>query len=342
MAQKKKRLTITALARELGLSVTTVSFVLNGQAKKYGLAAETVKRVKTAARDMNYVPNELARGLRQERTGIIGIVLPHLLNDWAHNIMNGVYEVFEKDGYVPFIINHRENRQHEQRQIERMLQRRADGFIVIPETGSEPAYRQILEQDIPLVFLSDALPSLPDVVYAAWDPEEVRIAVQHLIDTGCRKIVYAGANDPRTIASARLQVFKKTLRAAGLPVQPEWIVSDHGDKPLEEQLSELLKGPDNLCPDAVFGVYDDLATRSIDLLREMQIGIPAQVSVATLGDSRIVGPNCYDITTVSALIEEEGRQAARLMVKLLDKAAEPVEPVLVRGGKLIVRGSTKS
>ena len=339
MTPANTTVTVAGLARHLNLSPTTVSFVLNGLAKQHGIADATVKRVRRAARECNYVPNALARSLRHQKSGIIGVVFPHLRNDWAHYIMDGMYGILEEAGLVPFIANHRDNPEQEARELDLLIQRRAEGILCNPLAASLAAYRRVCAAGIPLVFFGDTLKTLPNASFAAWDPAEVGLAVQHLVDTGRRRIAYVGARDQRQIAQARDEAVRRTLEMNRIPIHPEWFLLTRPTDVLEQKIQAWFQGR-RTRPDAIFTLYDDAAFITADILESMGIRVPDEVALATLGDSKLAGPRGYDLTTVSAPVREEGRQAATILVQLLrSKKRDPVHR-FVQGGKLIARGSS--
>lgn len=339
MTRGQKPVTVSMIAKQLGLSVTTVSFVLNGLAKQYGIADATVKRVREAAKKLRYVPNALARSLRHRKSGLVGVIFPHLRNDWAHHIMDGMYDVFEKEGLVPFIVNHRDSPEQESREMDLLIQRRAEGILCNPLAGSAASYRRALDNDLPVVFFADTLKELPQVSYAAWDPKEVALAVQHLADTGRKRIAYLGFDDPRLIARARNGAVRKALERNGLPVREPYFALNVPHADIKPRVAALIKSRRDR-PDALFAVYDDTAMDAMDELARLGVRVPDDVAVATLADSKMVGPRGYNLTTVSAPIREEGLAAATIMIRLLkDPDSEPMHE-LVPGGKLIVRGTT--
>ena len=339
MAREKKRVTISTIARHLGLSVTTVSFALNNLGEQYGIADATVKKIREAARKLNYVPNAMARSLRHQKTGNIGVIFPHLRNDWAHHIMDGMYDVLEKEGLVPFIVNHRDSPEQESREIDLLIQRRAEGIICNPLADSTASYRRAVDNGVPLVFFGDTLEELPEVSSAAWDPKDVSLAVQHLVDIGRKRIAYLGCNDRRLITRARNDSVRMTLQKNGLSADtPHFILSNPGEA-MEPKLTALLKSG-RQPPDALFTLYDDTAFDAIDILTRLGVNVPNDVAVATLGDSKLAGPRGYNLTTVFAPVRDEGLQAAKIMVHLLRKPGTTPIHKLVPGGTLIIRGTT--
>lgn len=338
---KNGGVTITQLARKLDLSVATISLVMSGRWQQYGIAKTTADRVKRAARGMKYIRNAMARNLRQLKSGLIGIVFPHLRNDWAHRILSGMHDVILENGKIPFIISHGENAEEEAKQIDTLIEHRPDALIINPIVKGLPTYRRLRSLNIPLVFLSDALSELPDVPCVGWDPEEAALAINHLIAVGHRKIGFVGIEDRRVVARQRLQVFTKTLATAGIRARKRWIMMMPPGADMEAGIrSALASTPDR--PTALFCVYDDCAFAACESAARLGLRIPDDLAIATLGDSRAAGPMAFDLTTVAAPIEKEGEAAARLALEIISSPNRKHASVMVRGGTLIPRGSSRA
>ena len=331
--------TLKEVARGLGLSAASVSLALNGRGKAVGLADATVERILRHARLVGYVPDPRARSLRLRRSDVVGVVFPHLRNDWAHEILEGMHELLEERRLVPFLANHRGDPRREAAEIASLVQRQAAGIVCSPLERSLPTYRHVLAQRIPLVFFGDALDALPEASHAAWDPAAVRTSVGHLLDVGCRRIAFLGAADSRQMARRRLETYLQTLADAGCPARPEWILLPRRPETRAARLRALFRR--RRPPDALFVLYNDAAIEAVDVLRAHGLRVPEDVRVATLADNPLCGPRAYDLTVVSAPVREEGRAAARILLDLLDRPDSPPIHRRVPGGHLLARGSTR-
>lgn len=331
--------TIATVARLAGVSITTVSFALNGRAARHGISEETAERVLRAAREVNYIPNSLARSLRRRSTKAIGVVFPHLRNDWAHHLMEGMYELLDAESYVPYIVSHRGQPDQARSELASLAERRVDGILCNPLVENVNDYRQVMERGIPLVFFGDTLDELPEVSFAAWDPAEVGISVRHLIAVGCRRIAYLGFADNRRMTRARHEAFERALRDAGLEVRRDWIVLNQPGQSFDRALRTIFGQPEP--PDALFALYDDTAMDALDALSAMGPEVAARVRVATLGNSQLIGPRGYNVTTTVAPVQREGHEAAKALLALIENPdAGPIH-TLVSGGELIVRETTR-
>ena len=326
------------LAGDLGLSVATVSLALNGRGKTVGLSDATIDRVLRHARQAGYSPDPRARSLRTRRSNVVGVLFPHLRNNWAQDILDGMTDLLEERRLVPFLANHRGDPRREAAEIASLVQRQAAGILCSPLDRSLPTYRHVLSQRIPRVFFGDTLSTLPEASYAAWSPDAVRTAVRHLLDVGCRRIAFLGAHDPRHLARERFQAYRQTLTDAGVPPHDAWILHPRRPGALPRRLLALFRRRSP--PDALFCLYNTDAMRALDLFREHGVRVPDEVCVATLADDPLCGPRAYDLTVVTAPVQEEGREAARILLQLLQQPDSAPVHRLVPGGTLIPRSSS--
>lgn len=330
--------TLSGLAKHLGLSPTTVSFVLNEQAEEHKIAPSTVERVLAAAKEVDYVPNALARGLRQKRTHAIGLVFPHLKGDWAHRITQGISEGLGDSHTVPLIVCHYGSGQLERELLRSLVERRVDGIICNPLADGFNRYLQVRERGVPLVFMGDVPKGLDEISYAAWDPAAVGVAVRHLIELGHRRIAYLGVRDTRKISAARRHAFRDAMAAAGVTCSRRDIVLNEPGAAFEEPVKQLLGRADR--PTAFFALYDDIAIEALLALRAQGLRCPEDVSIATIGDSPMVSAPGYEITTVASPVEDEGRACAECLEQMIqDPKRDPIHR-LVPGGHLVVGRTT--
>ncbi len=329
-----KRVTsISGLAKHVGVSPTTVSFVLNGQAKQRKIAPATAKRVMDAAKELDYVPNVLARGLRQNKTQAIGVVFPHLRSDWAHRIMKGISEVLGDTGAIPLIVCHYGSADLEGELLRSLVERRVDGILCNPLPDGAPRYRQVKDWGVPLVLMGDAPRGLEDISYAAWDPAAVGLATKHLIKLGHKRIVYLGIRDNRKMATTSRHMFCDAMEEAHLDCMRRNLILNEPGEDFEEQVIRMLDKDD--APTALFVLYDDIAISLLDRLSARGIRCPEDISIATIGGSPLVSAPGYEITTVRPPVEEEGRVGAECLLQVIENPQRGPIHRLVPGGRLV-------
>lgn len=337
---RRQPVTVRDVAEATGLSITTVSFVLNGHAKRHGIADKTVVRVTQAANRLNYRPNMLAQSLRRQKSGAIGLIVPHFRNDWAHRVLEGMYPLLDEREMIPLVVSHRGSARQEAIELESLMQRQVEGIIANPLPDGAERYRTVVDRGVPLVFVGDTLDELPEVSFAAWDPQSVQLPVQHLIEQGCRDIAYFGFKDDRRLVRKCFEVFSRTLKQANLPLPRSRVVLQPRGEGPEEAIDRLFGGRRR--PDAILALYNDTARAVVDGLIRLGLGVPEDVRVATWGDSPMVGPRAYALTTVHAPVQEEGYEALSALMRLISKPDSGPIHTLVPGEQLIVNQSTMS
>ena len=333
--------TVADIAEAAGVSTTTVSLVLNGRARAQRIAKTTEAKVLDVARELQYAPNELARSLRRQQTGDVGVLLPHLLNDWAHYIMEGVEGVLDTAGLVPLIVNHRGSATRSRRGLDALVRRQVCGVICNPMQDEEDHYRRVIERGMPFVFLGDVPEGFPNASFAAWDPAECAEPVRHLASLGRRRILFLGHADERRLSNERYAAVRTALHDAGLPADDDHVVL----RPMAEGFDAAVRAafterPAADRPDAIFALFDDVAMRALDVLRCLGLRVPDDVAVAATGTGLDAGFRAYGLTIMKAPVVEEGAAATRLLLDRLQGRVSRPEEMYVRGGELVVSRTT--
>lgn len=343
--------TAAQLAEKLGLSRSTVSIVLRGDAERRKISTSTVKRVLEAAKKYNYVPNFLAQSLRRQKSGIISVLVVNFSMNWCEELMTGLYEVLEAKHYTPFVAAHRASPERQQRELEASLRRRDDAVILQPIPGEEETYRHVIDAGLNLLFLGDYPASMPDSNYVAWDSGDgARAAVEHLIRLGRKRIGYVGVEYPLKMHIERFQNYERALREASLPVDPRFIVNgptqfasettfeEYLDKQFDCMFARDLKREER--PDALFMMNDGIALPAIPLLEKRGLRIPQDVALVGMGNLALTGHSGIGLTTIHEPVAELGAEAARAAIELIDGTdAGPIHGI-IPGSKLLARRTT--
>lgn len=349
----KRTVTINDIAEYLAISKATVSYVLNGKARKVGVSEQTSRRVADAARKLGYVPNHWARTLRGRRTGIISVFFDTLIMGWSQRVMEGIEKVLLDKEYSATIYAHtdtvsRDERflRSEEKKILSVLERRDEGVIcqVIPQMKDQ--YFRLVEANVPLVFLNEIedMADFEGVDKVTWDSgPAAEVAVRHLISQGYRKIGYYGLQLEVRSCRERLGAFRSVMDEAGLEVYEDWIINQTATSPLPPytdlvtQLRELLSGGGPR-PEAFFVMNDYLAIHVIGLLKEMGIKIPGDIALIGMGEldvSPVAG-----LSTVREPLREMGAASAQMILNRIDNPyLKPVHEKITCND-LIVRDST--
>ena len=334
-------ITIRDVARRAGVSLSTVSQVLNGRAG-YASAA-TRDRVLTAARDLGYRPNALARGLVTSRTGTLGVVITDITRGFFTQVVASIEQVASDQGYS-VLLACAEGVVPEQRALETFIDKRVDGIICMSSTASTSADHilQVNRLGVPLVMINRPLHT-DEVNQIAWDDREIaRRATEHLIGLGHRRIAHlSGLRDGagRRSAQDRVTGYKQAIQAAGLPLDPSLVVDGGYDYALAFAACGRLFDRDDP-PTAIFSASDVMAVAIVNALHRRHLQVPEDVSVVGANDDLYAVHVEPPLTTVRLPVKAAGRRAAELILASIGvpTPAEPVREVLA--SELIVRAST--
>jgi DNA-binding LacI/PurR family transcriptional regulator len=343
---RKSAVTATDIARETGLSPSTVSIVLRGLAGRRKIPPQTVERVQDAARRLNYVPNQWARNLRQQRSGMIGVVLASFRWDWAQELVGGMLGVLEPQGYTLFVAVHLYHPDRARRELLACLQRRDEAIITVPLPGLDDVYLQAERMGMPLIFIGDRPANLPKAHFVAWNsPQDTRTAIGHLIDIGRKRIGFVGFDYPMPLNVARYEAYRSVLKEAGLRINERWVVRASmmlsPDEIIEQSLEQVF-GPGQAFPNALFVQHDGLAVVLLDALRGKGIRVPDDVALIGLGDYPVSRHAGIGLSTMREPIAEIGRESAEAAMSLIAKPNQKPIQHLLPCGQLSVRQTTVS
>jgi LacI family transcriptional regulator, galactose operon repressor len=330
-------LTMRRLAEELGVSITTVSKVLNNQPD---IGEATRKRVLAKVAELGYRRNAVARSLTLRRTHTLGVIVPDLMHSFFVEIVTAVEALISSRGYGLLVANLAEDPAKERVHLEMLLERQVDGVILASSTGTSNSdlLRRIGTLGKGLVFIDrDDHPKIKCHRVLTDDVEVGRLATEHLIGLGHKAIAHISAQ-PLVHAMRREEGYREAMAKHGLKIQPQWIVpggflQDQG----YEAMQRLLK----LSPEvtAVFAVNDPAAIGALKAAWEAGVRVPEDITIVGAGDIAHGDMLRVPLTTVSWSRRDLGTTAAKLILDQLEgHPAGPVERVIIPP-KLIVRSS---
>ncbi len=220
---KKRHISLKDLAKELGVSVSTVSRALNDS---YEISPEMRERVKALAEEWNYRPNPFALSLLKNTPRIIGIIVPDIVTHFYSSIISGINDVARKNEYSVIITSSYEQYEQELHCVEDLVNMRVEGILAClsQETTDYSHFLSLEDMDIPLVFFDRVCltGTIPSVV--ADNKESARVATRHLLETGSKRVAFLGGSDHLAIVQQRRDGYMEALKEEGLPVVEELIV----------------------------------------------------------------------------------------------------------------------
>jgi len=326
------------IARDLNVSVMTVSKVVRGCAD---VGADTRKRVLARIKELNYQPNWVARSLAGHRTYMIGLVVPDLMHSFFAEIAKGISSTIRPFGYDVVICNSEEDSAVEASEIERLLARQVDGLILA--SAQQPSATELFERiearGVPYLLVDRRFPGRGASYVGADDESIGRLATEHLIARGCRRVAHI-AGPQTTTGVGRFEGYRQALTAAGMEAPHPFVVYASDDATGYEAALRLLQLTPP--PDGIFGYNDPVAAGAMKAILEQGIRIPQDIKVIGAGNVHYSDLLRVPLSTVDQASTAIGRQAAEILMKAItSKRKKQAQTVLIEP-TLIARESTAS
>jgi LacI family transcriptional regulator len=294
---------IVDVARLADVSAMTVSRVLNEDSR---VRPRTRRLVEQAIKELGYVPNEAARGLRNARTRSVGVVVSDLRNPAYLDVIEGMAEVIARHGYSMLLCDSRVDLRLEATNLRRLYERRVEGVVVLPVGGECPDVALFSRFRIPClpVYLVQPADSAGKMV--AGLAGGARSGLRYLAQLGHRRIGYVSASyDPY---APRLRDYEEAMAALDLAVDPALMVSCATWHECLEAIRELLRSPNR--PTAIFCGYHLFAPYVLGSIRQAGLRVPEDISFLTMGDSAWAKYYRPAITVITADYSLSGRDMA--------------------------------
>ncbi len=329
---------LKSLAEHLGLSQAAVSFVINRSPAAKSIPHRTQELIRTAARELNYRPNHLARSLRQQRSFTIGVVVPEISEGYAALVMSGIEDHLLQEGYFYFVVSHR----HRNELIEEyplLLQQRAvEGLIAVDTVLSEAL-------DVPSVAVSGHrdVPGVTNIVLN--HARAACLALQHLTNLGHREVAFIKGQEFSSDTEVRWEAVREAAQKFGIGVKEHLVGQLEGESSsplLGYQVTQKLLASGEPFT-ALFSFNDISAIGAIQALREAGRRVPEDVSVVGFDDIQSAAFQNPALTTVRQPLREMGMIAAEILLRRITAPATTPHPkeIMVEP-ELIVRASTAS
>lgn len=341
MAETVEKMNISKIANLAGVSVTTVSRVLN---HPESVREETRKRVQQIIREYDYAPDERAKFLSEGKSNLIALIIPDIRSAFFQQVIAGATQVAENAGYDILLYNTDEQPIRQHRILKALRRKSLSGVIMTPAHGPDedtPELVSGLEREgVSIALLDRDLPDkehlplvLADNVNSSYE------AVNVLIGEGHRKIALVSGDSCSRPLVERRAGYVKALQEAGIPIHDEWIAyCDHSIDTAYVKIKAMMESEDP--PTAIFSSNDMMTMGCLRYITENNLEIGSDISIISFDDIEVLRTIRYKLSVVDQQPQQIGEQATRLLLRCLDGATEgPMREIVP--SKLILRGSEK-
>ena len=333
MRKKKRTVTIQDVAKTAGVSVSTVSRVLNG---KVDVAGETQERILSVIDDLGYTTNLAARSMRSRKKNLVGLIMPDIAYPFAIEVMKGVNRAIAESEFDLLVYTTGDVRKsgrasHEQKYVSLLTNSISDGVILVAPVAGE------FNIDAPIVSI-DPLASNPNYpAVHATNYHGAMEAMEYLLGLGHKRIGYISGRAELESSNRRLMGYRDALGKAGIAVDEELIASGDYTTATGVSGARQLLGLANP-PSAIFASNDQMAMGVFQVVEELGLRIPDDLSV--VGFDNITESKYMGLTTVDQFISEMGYVATQMLIKIINGI--PLEGQTYRmQTQLVIRNSCR-
>jgi len=320
----KKKVTLKQIAKELDVSISTVSKSLRNSLE---IGEETRLKVQAFAKFYHYKPNNIALSLKNRKTKTIGIIIPEIVHYFFSTVINGIEHVANENGYSVIICLSDDSFDKEVLNMELLANGSIDGFIMslskeTQQKGDFHHISEVINQGMPVVMFDRVTNDIHCDKVINNDELAAYEAVQSLIDKGRRKIALVTTVDYVSVGKLRTDGYTKALLDNKIPFDENLIIKIENIDNCGIKIEKLLK---DKAIDAVFAVNELFAVTIIKTANKMGIKVPEDLAVIAFTDGIISKYSTPTITTISQRRMEMGRVAAKILIERLESEEEELE-----------------
>lgn len=333
----KAKATLKQIAKELNVSVSTVSKALNDSPE---ISEQTKIKIKEYAKLKNYKPNIIGLNLKNRKTKTIGVIIPDILNSFFAKVFSGIEKVADEKGYNVIMCISNESLEKEAHTLEMLSNGTIDGFIlsVSEEAQKQNNYdhfKEIINDGTPIVMFDRIAEGIDCDKVVVDDFDSALDSTQRLIDLGCKNIALLSSIDNLSVGKLRFEGYLKALEKNNIPVNNSLIIRTDSEEDLKEKMESVFA---NNKIDGIFALEENDSVAALRIGLKKGYKIPEELCIIGFADgilaSRRLSPS---LTTVSQHGIEVGEEAAKLLISRLEDDSEEEPPYVTKVIKTVLK-----
>lgn len=324
---RTNKISIIDIAKETGLSTTTVSRVLSGKAEQYRIGLKTRKKVEQTAKEMHYVPNHFAANLRTGKSNTVALIVPSLANPFFATVASEINAEIRKYGYVTIISDSDENPEVERMELEQLIARNIEGLIIAPCGIHSDHIKEIYDHGLPVICIDRYFEDL-DLPYVSTDNYDGAYqATQLLIDNGHSEIACIQGVQESTPNKLRVKGYLDALKASG--INSNWVTGD--DFTLQNgYLETKLLVQQKEKPTAILALSNTIAMGCMKALKEEKIKIPGDISLITFDEHPYLDYLSTPLSCVAQPVSDISKIATKFLFSKINKKEIKINQILLK------------
>lgn len=319
----RKNVSLKDIAESVGVSVSLVSYVLNGQAKQKRVGDAVAKRILATAKKMNYHPNQIAKSLKTRKSDTIGLIVGNIYYRYTTGVTQAIEAEAKKSGVNVIIGNTHEALSTFKELVHVLIHRQVDGLILVAVENAEAEIRQLLKKEIPFVLIDRSFPRLKTNFIGINNYKVAYAATAYLIQRGFKRTLLINYNTSFFHLLERTRGYQAALGDHGFPLVPELqpeIRKSHVAEDIRLAIKQLVLP--HRC-DAIFFATGNLAVAGLQIILELGIQIPRDAAVISFDESEAFALFHCPVTHFRQPLEEIGKAAVRLLFEDMQENKKP-------------------
>jgi LacI family transcriptional regulator len=312
----KTNITIKDVAKKAGVSISTVSRVINDSKP---VTDEVKQKVLDVIKETGYVPNPLARSLVTKKSQLIGVIVPEVSDSFVSELVNGIEEVAKMYNYDILLANTYSDKDQELKSINLLRAKQVEGIVMMSWKVDEEHLNYIQNCRIPAVYVSKTARNYDVYSVSISNTDATYDMTKYLIDKGHKKISFIMTSEDDTVLETeRYLGFERAMNDSNMEINKSLVKNagttyKHGYEKMKEVLDE------GNVPDAVFVTGDEAAIGALNAICDAGYRVPEDISVAGFNDAKIASMYRPKLTTVHQPLYDMGAVAIRMVIKMIDK-----------------------
>ena len=337
-----KKVSLKDIAAKAGVSLTTVSIVLNGRAKDMKISEAMTRKIIALGKKMNYRPNHFAKGLRTGKTNTIGLIVDDIANYFFGHLANIVEEEADKLGYTVMFCSSENNEGKSRHILNMLVDKQMDGYIIAPTKAMLPELQKLIKEKKPAVLIDRYYKQL-DSSYVTIDNINGSLeAVNYLAKRGHRKIALVTNLSDQLQMIQRMEGYQQGLKKSKIPLDQQVIKKipfGLSDENVVKEIKEFLKLNENKI-DSIFFTSNNLGVAGLEALRNIGKKIPDDISVICFDDNDLFRLGMPGISVISQPIKDIAKKAVEVLIQQINQRSATIEHIVLKTA-LVERESVK-
>ncbi len=319
------KVSLKLIAKELGVSVATISLVLNGKSGNGRVSKEMSQKILDKAKELNYTPNNLAQGLKMGKSKTIGLIVADISNIFFGTLALHIQNCAQQEGYTVIIGNTNEQLSEMEKMINILKSRQVDGLIMTPTEGSEDLIRKLEKEKMPMVLVDRAFPAIKTNWVLINNYEISHKATQELIKRGCKNIALVTYKQDHFHINERKRGCLDTLKEAKI-YKPENIKEVRYENLVEDidnAISQLLMQENGI--DGIFFTTNSISILGVRSLYEHHVKIQKDIQITCFDESDAFHLLPYSIPYIKQPIELMAKKSTKLLIDQIEGKKTEIE-----------------